>query len=188
MINKQHIIKAVAILALGVVLYTLRPMPQYDLYARTAAGMYEQNHSADEQTITALFRQTAILAAELNSAMALLDMRILPDQAKVQLSQHLTGISSASWDMQQQLIEQFTAPRISEMINLPLWATQTVALAQVLQQNKNHDTPNKLTDSKLHQLKSDLQWAQQSLADLRELLRREMPAFKIPAYTSTPLN
>jgi len=188
MINKQHIIKAVAVLALGVVLYTLRPMPQDDLYARTAAGMYEQNQAADEQTLTALFQQTAVLDAELNSAIALLDIKPLPDQAKVQLQHHLTGISSASQAMQKQLVEQFTAPRISEMINLPLWATQTVALVEILQQNQDHGDLSKLTDSKLRQLKNDLQWVEQTLADLRELLRNEMPVFKIPAATSALLN
>lgn len=183
MVNKQHLIKIAAVFAIGVVLYTLRPMPEYALHARTAAGMYETSDINQLDTLDALSRLSTNVEAELISAQAMLDMPELSDQALTQLSHHLGELATLSKSMRKQLVGQFGEERVAEMIKLPDWATETIALSQVLDQSTASPLKT-LSKAKHRNLQGNLKWVETSLADLQEMLRRTTQVSATP--TASP--
>jgi hypothetical protein len=183
MINSTRLIRIACLIAICVIVYALRPMPVYDLYAQTAAGMYEPTTVNNGQTLTNLNRLVANVEAEMISAQALLDMRQLPAEAMSQLAHHLNELATLSDDMNSQLVACYGEQRVKEMINLAPWATETLALTQVLKQNHGKfDKATTMTDEKYRTLVGNFQWAERTLGDLREMILREMP---IPTAASS---
>lgn len=175
MVNKQRLMKIAALFAVGVIVYALRPMPEYALHARTAAGMYELTNVNDQQTLDVLGRLATCVEAELISAQAMLDMPSVPQEALPELAHHLNEMASLSKDMNQQLNTRFGKERVEDMINLPTWATETLAMSQVISQNNKPLEKLGLSRVKHRQLQGDLQWIERTLTDLQELIRRALP-------------
>lgn len=174
MVNNQRLIKIAAVFAIAVILYTLRPMPEYALHARTAAGMYETSDINQEETLDALKRLTASVEAELISVQTILDMPNVPDEALAQLNYHLDEMGTLSKSMHRQLVGQFGKERITDMIKLPNWAIETIALTQVLSQNSIIPIKS-LSKTRHRQMQGNLKWVETALGDLQEMLRQAMP-------------
>jgi hypothetical protein len=173
MVNNQRLIKIAAVFAIGVIIYTLRPMPEYALHARTAAGLYDQVQSDIKPTLESLTRLAACIEAEMINAQAMLDQSSIPQEAVTQLNYHLTELSTLAQSMQKTLVELFGAERVEQMINLPEWATETISLAQVLKQLPTSKTDAALSLAMHRQLKGNLQWVERALSDLQALLQRQ---------------
>ena len=183
MINKQRMIRVIAVLALCMVAYTLRPMPEYALHARTAAGLYDENPDQDQSMLFAQQKFCSALNAELLSALGLLDVQPFADQATPQLIYHLNEMNTLCGEMYNQLVEQFGGLRVSKIISLPTWATEVLTLKQVIDQTRVQSDKTKLSDSKLRDIKGNLLWIERTLEDLEKMLRKELPA-KIPVSQS----
>ena len=174
MVNSQSLIKIASFFAIAVVIYALRPMPEYALHARTAAGMYEASDINEQEALEGLQRLTASVEAEMIGAQAMLDLPYVPDEAIEQLNHHLMELNKLSQSMHSQLIARFGEERLEDMVNLPNWATETVALTQVLNQPSQKPLTT-LSKSKHRQLQGNLQWVERALSDLQEMILRAMP-------------
>ncbi|MAX25472.1 MAG: hypothetical protein CMJ19_13310 [Phycisphaeraceae bacterium] len=188
MVNRQRLIKIAAALAIGVIVYTLRPMPEYALHARTAAGLYDQATVDVMPTLQSLTRQAASVEAEMINAQAMLDLSTIPQEAVVQLNYHLTELDTLAKGMHKQLVELYGQERIERMINLPDWATETIALSQVLKQLPLAKTDAALSKSMHRQLVGNLQWIERALSDLQTMLQRETLSASPTTPPSTPVN
>jgi len=111
MVNSQSLIKIASFFAIAVVIYALRPMPEYALHARTAAGMYEASDINEQEALEGLQRLTASVEAEMIGAQAMLDLPYVPDEAIEQLNHHLMELNKLSQSMHSQLIARFGEER-----------------------------------------------------------------------------
>ena len=90
--------------------------------------------------------------------------------------------------LHKQLVELYGQERIERMINLPDWATETIALSQVLKQLPLAKTDAALSKSMHRQLVGNLQWIERALSDLQTMLQRETLSASPTTPPSTPVN
>lgn len=175
MVNKQRMIRVIAVIALCMVAYTLRPMPEYALHARTAAGLYDENPVEDKQILSIQQKLSFALNTEMLSALGLLDVKPFPAQAMPQLAFHLKEMNNLTDEMYNHLVEQFGGLRVSKMISLPTWAGEILVIKQVVDQHRIYSDQTKLDSSKLLDIKGNLLWLERALEDLDKMIRKELP-------------